>query len=161
MTNVFFFFSPLPEHPPSSSNTPAVSNTYVSMTMKTWTEEHEKCICCHVLPIQSWAGSQTCPLKIKQQTYTQTRGLMQNPSKPNRHIVCASCRRCDTLIIISSSGDGLESSDELKPGGTPRSGPFDSSARAIFFWGQQQYFQGKDVYPRAEKSQVNNPLGMH
>lgn len=87
-------------------------------------------------PYSDGAGSQTCPLKIKQQTYTHTDTgwNAKTHRKPNRHIVCASRRRCDTLIIISSAGGWRESSEERASGGTARSLPlFDSSARAIFF----------------------------
>lgn len=63
-------------------------------------------------PYSDGAGSQTCPLKIKQQTYTHTDTgwNAKTHRKPNRHIVCASRRRCDTLIIISSAGGWRESS---------------------------------------------------
>lgn len=77
------FFSPLCLTPLPPLQHPAVSNTYVSMKKKTWTEEHEKCICCHVLPIQWWGRQSDMPIKDKTANiHTHRHGLeCKNPSK--------------------------------------------------------------------------------
>lgn len=57
--------------------------------------EHEKCICCHVQPIQWWVCSQTWPLKIKQPTSTMTWTQMQTIWNN----VFVSWCKCDTCCL--------------------------------------------------------------